>query len=765
MSKQQSQPEGRTTHPVSTPALPDAAIATLTPIFYLLTALILALLLTGPSRANASPLDDAADNWVEDHAASEAEGILREIEGDIQLDPNLRANLKNSVKSFLKDRLKQALIPSAHSVAMQAIIDKIQDSLNSNTRRSSCDTAAVNQAYWAASQVSRTLIGAAGVVIDLLGSVTGVGSLARDLAENAVRRLAKEVANRVRRALENALDEYIRNYQVETYSNDFSTNDCSMTMRVIWNKQRGRYYYAILGNCNCNRVATRDGRSDLLERWSVTGEGGARWVGEEQEREDAGRLVPVSAIRGEPAPSTVRVKSVCCDNTGTACAVPSSSNPWIFVEPETSTRPTTGTPSTSGTTGSTGGGDSGGTEGATPEPTPPLEPTNPNSGQPLSNERGEIVVPEIPDGPLCPSDKEQIINQASQAYTRARELVDLRERDYRDAVDHNASTQVIRSAEQTLNDARSLQNEATQALDKAFQIPEREDCHPSHDSHDSQSMVLPDSSGFYVISAPAALTLDASGPQSCRAGSRCRYNLIVTNSGNSMASGAMPISISTDIAVRSVKARSKGWYCMPGQREINCYTKQLQLAPESFTGLELDLRFANRTHNAKANICFSPATIWQHGKTGPVKNRATIKLLQHALTKAGFKPGPVDGQMGRRTLRSARAYAKRNFCQIPEPIFSDDLLTSLLGGEIINGEADQACTSTHVTANRKPAKKKRSSRSNWPGVILKYGIQRELHRRHERRHKGKYKSEPKSEYKEVVPKEKYLECTPDGKCY
>jgi len=101
------------------------------------------------------------------------------------------------------------------------------------------------------------------------------------------------------------------------------------------------------------------------------------------------------------------------------------------------------------------------------------------------------------------------------------------------------------------------------------------------------------------------------------------------------------------------------------------------------------------------------------------------------------------------------------------PIFVgiSNLLTGLLGGEVIDGVAEQACTTTRVTANRK-ASSKRSSGTSWGGVILQYGINRELRKRqHKRRHKEEYRGTPKSEPKEVIPDSPPLECTADGKCY
>jgi hypothetical protein len=719
--------------------------------------LILALLHTASNPVYADAQGKAADNWVEHHAGKQSDDILREIEKKVKLDPDVKKNLKDSVKGLLKDKLKKALLPKAHSIAMQEIIDSIQDALGRNTRRGACDTAAANQAYWAASNVRRQLTGAAETFIDLLESVGGVGSLAKDLVEKAAKTLGKKILDKVRKALEDALDDYIKNYQVETFSRDFSSGKCTMTMRVIWNKGRGRFDYVILGNCNCSKVSARGKGKVLLERWSVTGYGRARWVGEKQEKANKN----ASSIRGTPLTNRVRVKSVCCGSDGTACAVPPRKDPWIFIpsgttksSPKKPRRPTTGTGS---------GGRKGGTRvGTTPQPVKPKVPTNPVSGEPLSDKQGKIEIPKIPAGPLCPSDKEKIIGKAQNAFFRAGNLVTKLERDYIVASQNGKDTPKAKGAKAALDKAKELKDRAGKALENSYKIPEKKSCHPSHES---QSMVLPDGSGFSVDGQPAALAMAPSGPRNCRAGRNCSYSLVVTNTSSSVISGALPLTISTGIPVRSVKARTKGWDCSLSRAGIQCYSEQQELAPEEFTGLELDLRYASSSRSTTTDICFKPSPIWNQEQSGPVKNRSTVQLLQHALTRAGYKPGPVDGQMGRRTLRSAHAYAKRNFCQPPENMVSDDLLASLLGGEVIDGVAEQACTSTHVTANRKPTRKRSSSGSNWPGVILQYGIQRELHRRNDRRHKKEYKSAPKVEPKEIAPPSTQLECTPDGECY
>jgi len=760
VSEQQIQSGRRIISPVPISALPDANVSTLTFILNLIVNTILVLLLTWATPSYANGTDKAADNWVEDHAGKQSDDILREIEKKIKLDPDLKANLKDSIKGLLKDKLKKALLPKAHSLGMQEIIDSIQDALNTNTRRKACDTAAARKAHWAASNVSRTLTGAAESFVDLLGSMGGVGSLAKKLVENAAKTLGKKVLDKVRKALEEALDNYIKNYKVETFSRDFSTGKCTITMRIIWNKGKGRFDYVILGNCNCSKVSARGSGKILLERWSVTGYGRAKWVGEAKEKTINKKLVPESTVKGFVRTSRVKVKSVCCGSDGSVCALPPSKDPWIFLpsggtKGGKSKRPTTGTGS---------GGKKGGTtvEG-TQQPVKPKVPTNMNSGVPLADDKGNIEVPEIPKGPLCPSDKEKIIEKAGNAYRRATELVTNLEIKHGRAKQLGNDPAKTKSAKQALDAANALKKKAGDALEKSYTIPEKKTCHPTHDS---QSMVLPDSSDFLAGNQPTALAMAVSGPKSCRAGRTCRYSLIVTNDSNTFVSGALPISMSTNIKVKTVKPHSKGWTCSAGRGGIQCYSDQQELSPQDFTGLELDVRFANRSRASNANICFTPSPIWRNSESGPTANRATIQLLQYTLTKAGYRPGPIDGQMGKRTRSSARSYAKRNFCQVPENIVSDDILASLLGGSVIDGMSQQACTSTRVTANRK-ATKKRTSGSSWGGIILQYGINRELRkRRHkEHRHDEEYRRAPRVEPKEVAPPSKPLECTPDGKCY
>ncbi len=763
MSEKRIKTIRRIISPVTTLALPVAVVTVFTSVLTLVAPLILTLLLTGANPAHADAQSKAADNWIEDIAGKQSKDILREIEKKVKLDPDLKKNLKDSVKGLLKDKLKKALLPKAHSLAMQEIIDSIEKALNSGTRRRACDTAAVNKAYWAANQVRRALTGAAETAIELLEAVGGAGSIAKDLAENAAKTIGKKVLDKIRKALEDALDNYIKNYKVETFSRDFSSGGCSMTMRVIWNKARGRFNYLILGNCNCNKASARGKHKVLLERWSVTGSGRARWVGETREKAINKKLVPESTIRGTALVTRIRVKSVCCGSDGSVCAVSAGKDPWIFTPPGTSKRPTTGTKggkSKRPTTGS--GGKKGGTKvGGTSQPVKPKVPTNPVSGEPLSDGKGKIEVPEIPAGPLCPSDKEKIIGKATDAFFRAGNLVTKLERDYTIAAQGGKKTAKAMSAKKALDAAKELKDRAGKALENSYKIPEKKKCHPSHTS---QSMLLPGGSDFLAATQPTALAMAMSGPKSCKAGRNCRYSLMLTNDSNSVINGALPLTISTGIAVRSVKPRTKGWYCMTGRAGIQCYTRQLELAPQDSTGLKLDIRYANRSRTASTDICFNPSPIWEDSESGPSTDRSTIQLLQHTLTKAGYRPGPADGQMGKRTRRSAHTYAKRNFCQIPDNIVSDDLLVGLLGGSVISVMPTQACTSTRVVANRKATKKR--SGTNWPGALLKYGIDRELRKRRDKhRYDDEHYSEPKSEPKEVVPYTEPLECTPDGECY
>lgn len=654
-----------------------------------------------PAPAIADQLTDAADNWVDQRADKDADGILRKVTDKIDLDKDVQNGIKNALKKAIKSQLKDALLPQTPSLAMQEIIDRIKDALNNGTRRNRCDQAAVNQAWWAANNVNRTVRGMAWTFVDTLESAIGAEKIVKELGESALKFVTQKVKDKIKEYLQNAVDEYLKNFKIETFSERFDTGTCQMIMQIIWNKGQGRFYYAIIGDCNCARVPCGDGRTIALGRWSIDGEGNAKWVGEAAEKSDARRLVPVSAIkrvvdrRGrEHAALSVgplRVKAVCCRLDGPLCGT--AGDPWVFTGPQTPVtprgakpvRPRPSAPVAPPKTPSAGVGS------PTPEP-PPRVPTNPVSGEPLGRGDTEIEIPEIPAGPLCSEERQKILDKAGEAFRRARDRVQRAERDYESASESNRE-----ELKKRLDAANALEEKAGEALDKANQIPEKKNCDKLPAAGSGQhSMVIPRFEESMKSRAhPTALAMRASGPPSCGTDKTCRYDLTITNLGAVSLTGAWPIVMRTNVGVRAVAAHDKTWTCSAQGTEALCFSDRLALAPEQHIALSMNVTFDDLPGSRMVKTCFATLPRPSDDEAAGPDDRISVRLLQLALQNAGYAPGPIDGRMGTHTSRAMHAYAE-TLCPTPTPLVLQELLVDLLGGEIAYGKADSACITTRL---------------------------------------------------------------------
>ena len=289
----------------------------------LLMAFVLAVIVFNPAVTRAeTPASNAANGWIEALAGKQAENILGDVEKQVQLDPNLKNNLKGTIKGYLKDKLKKRFIPQAHSLAMQDIIDAIRDSVN-GVGRGACQKAAASIAWSAVQGVNRTLIGMAGVAVDTLLAASGAGSIVEGLTISG---LSKTLVDKLRKSLEEALDDYLKNYKIETFTKSTTLGGCDVEIRVVWNKAAGVFDYVILGDCHCGSKGPR-GSKVQLGKWSVTGSGKAAWIGEAAEKRNAKLAVPESSLKGTAHPSAPVVRAVCCRDK-----VPGAGDPWTFGE-------------------------------------------------------------------------------------------------------------------------------------------------------------------------------------------------------------------------------------------------------------------------------------------------------------------------------------------------------------------------------------------------------------------------------------------------
>ena len=684
---------------------------------------LLVFIVSVSQTARGGPLDAAADRWVDAQASQSASDILRDIEKQVGLDPDVKANLKNTIKGYLKDKLKKSLLPSAHSLAMQEIVDSIERALNGKGR-GACRKAAANQAYFAASQVNRVLSGAAVTAVDLFESTIAAPAIVESLASSVTKHIAKTLLDKIRQELEGALDRYLKNYKIETFSSSTSTSGCSITMRVIWNKAKGRFRFAILGDCKCNRVAYR-GRSRVkLARWSVTGSGRARWIGERAEKRNERRLVPVSAIRGRPQVLRIRIKAACCRKDGVVC-IREGEEPWVFVS-----KPKTPREKPKPKRPRTGGGKE---PGKPVRPKTPDVPRNPVSGEPLGADDGNIEIPKIPKGPLCPKDKQKVIDAAGKAFARARDNVTRLERDHANASGDNKDR-----LRRELDAARKVMDRAGRALGKSYEIPETGKCRKAA-STGGHSMV-PDRSG-----KKTALAMTAVNRSQCKSKSGCVIKVTFKNSGPALISGVLPLVMRGGAAIASLRTREKGWFCATRGRNMSCYRENFALEPGQSSTLTLNIRFGGRPFRHKS--CFKVPDEAGGERSGDEASNqgddtGMVMMIQQVLRRLNYKVGVIDGIAGQGTYSALESW-QGNYCPVPEMMGYWEIANALFEGALLTGDGELHCVTTSTIGrppvtkreNRKTGRKTRRAKSKRrvkPRISISIGIGIGGGRRHRR---------------------------------
>ena len=657
--------------------------------------------------AEAGSLDRAADGWVDAEASQSASDILDGMK-HLDLDPNIKANLKGAIKGYLEDKLKGSFLP-VPSIAMQEIVDSIEDAVK-NQRRGRCQRAAANMAYYAASQVNRVLSGAARTLINVLESTVAAPAIVERLVASVSRTAANSILEAIKAKIQEELTKALKNYKIETFFKSFSTPKCKIIMRVIWNKARGRFRFVILGDCHCNRVAWRGRRTVKLAHWSVVGSGTARWIGEEAEKKVEGKLTPRSTIRGRPRVRRIRVKAACCNNRGAVC-IPRDGDPWDFApKPERrklrkprargGERPIGSTrrvPAGGGErpVGSTRRVPAGG--GERPAGSTRRVPRDVVSGDPLGTDDGKIEIPEIPEGPLCPRHKEEIIEAAGNAYFRAKERCRALERDYEEAANSEEDKRQIKAK---LDAAYELRERAEKALKKSYNIPEAKEC-PKAASTDSHTMAPIGSD------KKTALAMAAANTGNCKSRSGCVVKVTFNNTGPSLIAGVLPLVMQADTTIVSLEAREKEWVCATYKRNMSCYHEGFSLGPGESTSLTLSIRFGGRPGRHK--ICFRVPDEGDDERSednakGASDDRGLVMIIQQVLRRLNYKAGVIDGIAGERTY-SALENLLGDKCPVPYMMGYWEIANALFEGALLTADSEQHCVAIK-TIDKSPVTKR-----------------------------------------------------------
>jgi peptidoglycan hydrolase-like protein with peptidoglycan-binding domain len=149
----------------------------------------------------------------------------------------------------------------------------------------------------------------------------------------------------------------------------------------------------------------------------------------------------------------------------------------------------------------------------------------------------------------------------------------------------------------------------------------------------------------------------------------CRFDLTITNTGNTAFAG--PIALSDRFNDAKIKTTPKDWTCAPTAFGALCDTPALQLAPQASTSLQIDLAVPGLAKGGSFDNCAAL------GLTDPEPSRENTALVQRILLEQGHNIGSADGVAGAKT-RAAVATLQTERGLEPTGQIDPTLLTQLL---------------------------------------------------------------------------------------
>jgi Putative peptidoglycan binding domain/Domain of unknown function DUF11 len=193
---------------------------------------------------------------------------------------------------------------------------------------------------------------------------------------------------------------------------------------------------------------------------------------------------------------------------------------------------------------------------------------------------------------------------------------------------------------------------------------------------------------------PVDLAITKRTVGNCDGKENCRFQIAVGRQGNRPFNGPVAIRDTLSVSGATLKRVLGQASCSQSDRTIQCIAEPGALATGRELVLSLDMTLPKRGGNRQLQNC---AEIYRPDPTSSESlSRDEIRMLQRALDRLGFDPGPIDGVIGRRTGDAVRA-ARTDLGLVPGTQIDRALLARLLGGadegEDNNPANDKSCVS------------------------------------------------------------------------
>ena len=161
----------------------------------------------------------------------------------------------------------------------------------------------------------------------------------------------------------------------------------------------------------------------------------------------------------------------------------------------------------------------------------------------------------------------------------------------------------------------------------------------------------------FLQDADLSIEKKLKGP--CYRGGTCRYDIVITNNGPGNYSGVLGFTDTPTLRPGWITIPSGNGACARdrGGASFTCTSNPVTLLPGHHWTTRLAIKFP-RTNKRGVKNC---AEVRDLDTSSPLdSNSGLVAAVQTALKRAGFNPGPADGQLGRKTRDALRQFQTSN---------------------------------------------------------------------------------------------------------
>jgi len=217
--------------------------------------------------------------------------------------------------------------------------------------------------------------------------------------------------------------------------------------------------------------------------------------------------------------------------------------------------------------------------------------------------------------------------------------------------------EALRACE-TIYCADTSETEKTEPRERVVSVPrDRTKTEPADQTEAKPTDQTESKPDPFLEDADLSIEKKLKGP--CYRGGTCRYDIVITNNGPGNYSGVLSFTDTPTLRPGWITIPSGNGACARdrGGASFTCTSNPVTLLPGHHWTTRLAIKLP-RTNKRGVKNC---AEVRDLDAVGPLdRDSGLVAAVQTALKRAGFNPGPADGQLGRKTRDALRQFQTSN---------------------------------------------------------------------------------------------------------